>query len=82
MQSIHLEARRSRYFLYIIINSFIRLRDLLRQDEEQYRHELACKEETRESRIDAMRARMNELKAEREKERKAIVDKKLMQRWR
>ncbi|KAJ3278173.1 Cilia- and flagella-associated protein 53 [Borealophlyctis nickersoniae] len=59
-----------------------KLRQLLRQDEERYRAELLNKEETRESRVEMMRARMNELKSKREEERKRIVEEKLLQKWR
>ncbi|TPX72621.1 hypothetical protein SpCBS45565_g00287 [Spizellomyces sp. 'palustris'] len=59
-----------------------RLRQLLANDEERYQKELASTVVTGESRVEAMRARMNELKAKREKERQKIVEEKLLQRWR
>ncbi|KAI8930174.1 tumor suppressor, Mitostatin-domain-containing protein [Entophlyctis helioformis] len=59
-----------------------RLRQLLKDDEERYRQSLQLKEETRESRVEGMRQRMNELKEQRERERKAVVEEKLKQRWR
>lgn len=55
---------------------------MLRDDEERYRAELLHLEETRESRVDIMRARMHELKSKREEERKQVVEEKLLQRWR
>eukprot|EP00842_Homolaphlyctis_polyrhiza_P000632 jgi/Hompol1/156/HPOL_003888-RA len=69
-ESLRLEERRDR------------LRQLLQNDEERFRQQLMAREETAESRVEAMRARMNELKEQRERERKAIVDEKLLQRWR
>ncbi|KAH6579917.1 hypothetical protein BASA50_002175 [Batrachochytrium salamandrivorans] len=59
-----------------------RLRQLFSDDEERYRQCFIAKEETRESRVDAMRARMMELRELREREHKAVVEDKLMQRWR
>ncbi|KAI8919135.1 tumor suppressor, Mitostatin-domain-containing protein [Powellomyces hirtus] len=59
-----------------------RLRQLLQQDEVRHRAGLAAAEPTRESRVEAMRARVNELKAKRELERQAVVEEKLLQRWR
>lgn len=59
-----------------------RLKLLLEQDEEGYRQELLANEETRESRVEIMKARRQELKDKRENERKIIVEEKLTQRWR
>ncbi|KAL2913720.1 hypothetical protein HK105_206736 [Polyrhizophydium stewartii] len=59
-----------------------RLRQLLKDDEERYRALLLAKEETRETRVEAMRQRMHDLREQRERERQAIVTEKLAQRWR
>ncbi|KAJ3417276.1 hypothetical protein HDV05_005732 [Chytridiales sp. JEL 0842] len=59
-----------------------RLRKLFEDDEEKYTNELLQQEETTESRVQKMRARMSELKAKREAERQQIVEQKLLQRWR
>ncbi|KAJ3022425.1 Cilia- and flagella-associated protein 53 [Thoreauomyces humboldtii] len=59
-----------------------RLRDLLERDEDLWRQELAAAEPTKESRVQAMRDRMTELKQKREAERLALVEEKLLQRWR
>ncbi|KAJ3036899.1 hypothetical protein HDV00_002243 [Rhizophlyctis rosea] len=59
-----------------------RLRQLYAEDEARQRAELVQKEETRESRVDQMRARMKELKERREGERKQIVEEKMLQKWR
>ncbi|KAJ3233696.1 Cilia- and flagella-associated protein 53 [Chytriomyces hyalinus] len=58
------------------------LRALLQSDDEKYAQELLEAEETRETRVEKMKARMEELKSKRESERKKIVDEKLLQRWR
>ncbi|KAJ3330918.1 Cilia- and flagella-associated protein 53 [Blyttiomyces sp. JEL0837] len=59
-----------------------RLRRLLQSDEEKFGKELLLQEETRETRLSQMRARMEELKSRREAERKQVVETKLLQRWR
>ncbi|KAK6099142.1 hypothetical protein MT418_000595 [Batrachochytrium dendrobatidis] len=59
-----------------------RLRQLFADDEETYRSYLLSKQETRESRVDTMRKRVSELREQRERERKSVVEEKLMQRWR
>ncbi|KAJ3123694.1 Cilia- and flagella-associated protein 53 [Physocladia obscura] len=59
-----------------------RLRTLIATDNERYSQELLDSEETRETVLAGMRARMEELKAKRETERKKIVEEKLLQRWR
>jgi hypothetical protein len=55
---------------------------LFEQDNERFRQELIAQESTTDSRVEAMRARVAQLKAQREQERKAIVEEKLMQKWR
>ncbi|KAJ3089361.1 Cilia- and flagella-associated protein 53 [Quaeritorhiza haematococci] len=59
-----------------------KLRQLLAEDDLRYSQELLAQQETKESRIEAMKARVAELKAKREAERKAIAEEKLMQKWR
>ncbi|TPX31586.1 hypothetical protein SmJEL517_g05091 [Synchytrium microbalum] len=59
-----------------------KLRKMLLADEDLYERELVASEESTEHRIEVMRARVKELKDRREQERKAIVEEKLMQRWR
>ncbi|KAI8588970.1 tumor suppressor, Mitostatin-domain-containing protein [Geranomyces variabilis] len=58
------------------------LRQQLASDEARFRAELARAEPTQEARIEAMRTRVGELRARREVERKAVVEEKLLQRWR
>ena len=58
-----------------------RLKSLFEKDNEKFRQELIAQESTRTSRIDAMRARVAELKDKRETERKKIVEEKLLQQW-
>ena len=41
-----------------------------------------AQESTMDSRVDAMKARVADLKAKREAERKKIVEEKLLQQWR
>jgi hypothetical protein len=59
-----------------------RLKELFQTDNERFRQELMAKESTTDSRVDAMKARVAELKANRETERKKIVEEKLLQQWR
>ncbi|KAJ3276971.1 hypothetical protein HDV01_000023 [Terramyces sp. JEL0728] len=59
-----------------------KLKQLLAQDEVNYRQALLKKEGTNESRIKVMRERMAELRLVRENERKLIVKEKLNQQWR
>lgn len=75
-----LEERQNRYF--ILFNSYNRLKELFENDNEKFRQELMAKESTTGSRVDAMKARVADLKAKRETERKKIVEEKLLQQWR
>ncbi|KAI9344867.1 tumor suppressor, Mitostatin-domain-containing protein [Obelidium mucronatum] len=59
-----------------------RLRALLQKDADTYSKNLLDSEETRETVLAQMKVRMEELKSKREAERKAIVETKLLQRWR
>ena len=68
------------FHLQILTDS--RLRALLLADEDRFERELEASEETTEERVEVMRARVKELRDKREMERKAIVEEKLMQRWR
>ncbi|KAI8609886.1 hypothetical protein BC830DRAFT_1085154 [Chytriomyces sp. MP71] len=58
------------------------LRNLLKSDQERYAEELLQSEETRETRLAAMKSRMQELKSKRETERKKVAEEKMLQRWR
>lgn len=59
----------------------VRLARLLEGDYDIWRAELLAMEETKEARLDKMRARATELKQRREREREKIVEEKLYQRW-
>lgn len=59
-----------------------RLRQLFKEDVKRFTEELLAQEETKESRLEKMRTRMQELKSKREADRKLVVEKKLLQRWR
>ena len=61
---------------------FVRLKDLFDSDQQLYRSELFHAEHSKESRIEEMRSRVKELREEREKERKEIVEAKMQQKWR
>ena len=61
---------------------FCRLRELLRQEEEMYIHEMEAKEETTLERQAKMREQAKQLKEKREAERLAFVQEKLDQQWR
>ncbi len=58
-----------------------RLRDLLQTEEEEYMAEAASKKETVLERQARMRERARSLREKREKERLALVEDKLDQRW-
>ena len=60
----------------------LRLRNLYKADEEEYRSVILSSEVSADDRLDQMRKRVTELKAVREKDRKAVVEKKLEQQWR
>ncbi|KAJ3194931.1 Cilia- and flagella-associated protein 53 [Irineochytrium annulatum] len=59
-----------------------RLKELLADDDHRYAEELLRQEETQGSRLEQMKARMQELRSKREEERKQVVHEKLHQRWR
>lgn len=59
-----------------------RLKELFKNDNDKFRQELMAKESTTDSRVDAMKARVAELKAKREAGRQKIVEEKLLQQWR
>ncbi|KAI9349263.1 tumor suppressor, Mitostatin-domain-containing protein [Zopfochytrium polystomum] len=59
-----------------------RLRQLYASDEMRWTQELLSREETKETRLEKMRSRMEHLKARREAERRQTVEEKLLQRWR
>ena len=90
-QQYSLEERRDRYVMWhvhvgeCIAHSFLiafRLRELLKSEEEQYLLEVSSKQETILERQAKMRERGRMLRERREKERLALVEKKLDQRWR
>ena len=60
----------------------IRLRELLKSEEDQYLQEISSKQETVLERQAKMRERARMLRERRESERMALVEKKLDQRWR
>jgi hypothetical protein len=55
---------------------------LFEQDEIKHREELLRKEGSNETRIEGMRQRMNYLRENRERDRKATVKEKLDHQWR
>jgi hypothetical protein len=55
---------------------------LYKADEEEYRSILLSSEVSPDARLEQMRKRVSELKEIREKDRKAVVEKKLEQQWR
>ncbi len=59
-----------------------RLEALYEKDDQDFRDALIAQESTTDSRVDAMRTRVAELKAKREAERQKIVEEKLLQKWR
>lgn len=61
---------------------YIRLRDLIVSEEEMHFAELASKQETQLERQAKMRERTRYLREKREKERVAVAEEKLDQRWR
>ena len=80
-EALKLEDRQERYHIFYFL-IFYRLKDLFRLDDERFRRELIAQEPTTDSRIDAMRSRVADLKAKMESKRKKVVEEKLLQRWR
>ena len=69
--------------VYVCIHLIIiRLRELLKSEEDQYLQEISSKQETVLERQAKMRERARMLRERRESERMALVEKKLDQRWR
>jgi len=66
----------------VTMNYNCRLREMLRQEEEQYMLEVEDKQETMLERQAKMRERAKFLKEKREKERLEFVEQKLDERWR